>query len=212
MGKFLTQAGGPLFDPLRDRGNKPGGALYDPLRNATVNNKPGGALYDPVRNSLMGGSGASGGTDPAVMAMYADRMKLAPGSPGTLGNMQRDPQTGKMIPMPMPSGASGLGGMPYGTAGWSPTPNVPNVPMPAPMPAQGMDKYGTAMADTQRAPSDQGVNMVGSADPTAQAAMSILSSGGKYAGQPMQQAIRSMQGGMQRSPAPYIVRQPGYYQ
>jgi len=62
MGALLnpTKAGGPLFDPLRDKitGKQGIGA-------ADVSNfvKPGGPLYDPVRDNLTsgGGSGTSQG-------------------------------------------------------------------------------------------------------------------------------------------------------
>lgn len=149
MGKFLTKAGGPLFDPLRDRGNKPGGALYDPLRNATVNSKPGGALYDPVRDAVFkGGSGGGGGGGgvgtPAPIAPSPGGIGY--GTPGwtPMANAgvptgqqqsialtpQGYPMSGSSLPsyaqsqgMPMASSMASMaagGGIPAGMGGFSP--------------------------------------------------------------------------------------------
>ena len=162
MGKFLTSKGGPLFDPIRDRGTKPGGILYDPLRDKTVTNKPGGALYDPVRNAVFS-NGKSGGADPAVQAMYAARQAQAPGSIGNQGNMQMDPQSGKMIAMPPAGRPMGIGGMAYGVPGYTPQPDVPTgggMPLPqgssqvdpALQAAMAMLKVGQPAQATQAAP------------------------------------------------------------
>lgn len=186
MGKFLTKAGGPLFDPLRDRGNKPGGALYDPVRNAVANNKPGGMFYDPARDFAIKNATKAGGPlyDPVRDAILKgggsttmEEAKAA-GGEGMMGNYQTDPQTGRIIPMPQPGSPSGLGGVPYGTPGWVPAGNVPNN-------AGG-----------------------GVSDQTLQAAMALMSAGQKNAGQPVQTATRASMGSGQA--APYIVRQPGY--
>lgn len=200
MGNFLnpSKAGGPLFDPVRDKitGKQGIGALD--LRNTV---KPGGPLYDPVRDAIL----KKGGVDTSQPGAYSQ-------------NYQTDPQTGKLIPMPdMNRGPQGVGGMPYTSPSWTPAQNVRNTGMqqlgqtggnmtPAPQTGGGMPL--PQQTPVQGATSDQGNNMVNlpqqvAGDPTQQAALAMLLSSAKNGARQMP---------MQQQPRPYVVRQPGYYQ
>lgn len=104
MGKFLTKAGGPLFDPVGQKINPgktpgdllvksqtmPGGPLYTGKGGPLYTGK-GGPLYDPARDAILAKDGSGGGNG------------------GYVGT-----------PPPIAPSPGGIG---YGTPGWTPQAN-----------------------------------------------------------------------------------------